>query len=116
MRGDDEWKGWWGDDPPYHCPVIVLTHHTRSPIEMEGGTTFFFVNEAIEAAVERALDAADGKDVRVGGDVATVRAGMRARLLGSGERLFVSGVADDYERVEFVSSPAVAHVRLARVQ
>ncbi len=126
--GDDDWKGWWGDTPPYHTPVFVMTHYPRSPLEMDGGTTFHFVDEPFEAALERALDAAGGKDVRVGGGVSTVQAGMRAQLidevhvaiapvlLGAGERLFEPGVADGYECVEFASSPAVAHVRLARVK
>ena len=70
---DDKWKGWWGPNPPYHVPVFVLTHHPRAPIEMEGGTTFHFVTDGIHAALERAKAAAGGKDVRVGGGVATVR-------------------------------------------
>lgn len=97
---DDSWKGWWGDTPPYHVPVFVLTHHARPSIEMKGGTTFHFVTDGIEAALQRAKDAAGGKDVRVGGGVATVHQYLRKRLidemhiavspalLGSGESLF----------------------------
>lgn len=76
LRGrwrDDSWKGWWGDNPPYHTPVFVLTHHARASIEMSGGTTFHFVTAGIHAALKRAVEAADGKDVRVGGGVATIR-------------------------------------------
>ena len=73
-----QWKGWWGDNPPYHAPIFVLTHHPREPIEMEGGTTFHFVTEGIDAALERAQAAAGGKDVKIGGGVATVRQYLRA--------------------------------------
>jgi dihydrofolate reductase len=125
---DEAWTGWWGDNPPYHQPVYVLTHHPRAPITMEGGTTFHFVGDGIEAALERAIDAADGDDVRLGGGVATVQQYLRAGLidelhvpivpvlLGGGERLFdhVDGSADGYEVVDLVSSPAVAHARLQR--
>lgn len=97
---DDAWKGWWGDEPPYHCPVFVLTHHARPPLEMAGGTTFHFVTDGIHAALEQARAAAGVRDVRVGGGAATVREYLRARLidelhlavrpvlLGSGEHLF----------------------------
>jgi len=78
---DDEWKGWWGDEPPYHTPVFVLTHHARAPLAMAGGTTFHFVTEGIEAALERARAAAGGADVRIGGGVATVRQYLRAGLI-----------------------------------
>ncbi len=126
--GDDTWTGWWGDDPPYHHPVFVLTHHPHAPIKMRGGTTFNFVTDGIEAALERAFEAAGGRDVRLGGGVATIQQYLRARLidemhlaivpilLGSGERLFdhLDGGPEGYECVEFVGSPAVAHVRFAR--
>ena len=97
---DDKWRGWWGDSPPYHTPVFVLTHHARAPIEMEGGTVFHFVTGGIEEALTRARDAAGDKDVRLGGGVSTVRQYLKARLvdemhlaispllLGSGEHLF----------------------------
>ncbi len=124
---DEEWKGWWGDEPPYHHPVFVLTHHPRPPIPMAGGTTFHFVDDGIEAALERAFDAAGGADVRLGGGAATVRQYLRAGLvedlhvavvpilLGAGERLLedLGGAPDGYECVEFIASPAVAHMRFA---
>ena len=123
-----DWKGWWGDEPPYHHPVFVLTHHAHDPIVMEGGTTFHFVTDGHEAALERAFDAARGADVRLGGGVATVREYLRLGLvdelhvavvpvlLGRGERLFgdLGDALDRYERVEYVPSPAVAHMRLTR--
>jgi dihydrofolate reductase len=123
--GAEDWTGWWGEDPPYHHPVFVLTHHPHGPIEMEGGTTFHFVDDGIEAAVSRAFDAAGGGDVRLGGGVATIQQYLRAGLidemhlavvpifLGGGERLFdhLEGGPLGYECVEFVSSPAVAHIR-----
>jgi dihydrofolate reductase len=110
---DDSWKGWWGDNPPYHCDVFVLTHHPRAPIAMAGGTTFHFVTDGIEAARERALDAANGRDVRIGGGVATIRQYLLAGLvdemhlavspvfLGHGENLF-SGL--DLPRLGFTVS------------
>ncbi len=125
---DTDWTGWWGDVPPYHHPVFVLTHHPRPPLAMEGGTVFHFVTDGIEPAYEQAMAAADGADVRLGGGVATVQAYLQAGLvdemhvalvpvlLGSGERLF-DHLGDDvagYEVVDHVSSPSVTHVRLAR--
>ena len=98
--GSEDWKGWWGHEPPFHHPVFVLTHHVQEPIEMEGGTTFHFVDAGIEDALEQAFAAADGDDVRLGGGASTVRQYLRAGLvdslhipiapvmLGSGERLF----------------------------
>jgi dihydrofolate reductase len=126
--GDDSWTGWWGDNPPFHHPVFVLTHHPRASITMQGGTTFHFVNDGIHAALERAFDAAGGDDVRLGGGVATIQQYLRAGLidemhlaivpilLGSGERLFdhLDGGPVGYECVEFVSSPSVLHARFAR--
>jgi len=126
--GEENWTGWWGDDPPFHHPVFVLTHHLHEPIIMQGGTTFYFVKDGINAALERAFDAADGKDVRLGGGVATIQQYLRTGLidemhlalvpilLGTGERLFdhLDGGPAGYTCVEFVSSPSVAHVRLAR--
>ena len=97
---DEDWKGWWGDDPPFHVPVFVLTHHPREPVAMEGGTRFHFVTDGFEAALERAGAAAGEKDVSIGGGAATVRQYLRAGLvdemaipvapvlLGDGERLF----------------------------
>ena len=124
----DSWKGWWGDSPPYHTPVFVLTHHARAPLTMEGGTTFHFVTDGIEAAWRRAKAAANGKDVRLGGGVATIRAYLRAGLvdelhlaqspvlLGSGESLF-SGLdlpSLGYRCVERVPSAKTTHLVLAR--
>jgi dihydrofolate reductase len=97
---DDQWKGWWGDNPPYHAPTFILTHHPRDPIVMEGGTTFYFVTDGIESALEQAKAAAGKLDVKIGGGVSTVRQYLRARLvdemhlavspvlLGRGENLF----------------------------
>ncbi|MEA2498252.1 MAG: hypothetical protein QOH26_657 [Actinomycetota bacterium] len=124
---DSEWRGWWGDEPPYHHPVFVLTHHPRPSIEMQGGTTFHFVEEGIEAALERAFDAAGGKDVRLGGGAATIHQYLRAGLvdemhvaiapvlLGGGERL-LDGSESAYECTEFIGSSSVAHVRFSRAK
>jgi dihydrofolate reductase len=126
--GDETWNGWWGDDPPYHHPVFVLTHHPREPVEMAGGTTLFFVTDGIEAALERAFDAASGTDVTIGGGAATAQQYLRAGLidefelhvvpvlLGGGSRLFddLAGVPAAYECVGLESSPAVAHYTYAR--
>lgn len=124
---DTDWSGWWGDNPPFHHPVFVLTHHPRPSLTMKGGTTFHFVDDPIEAVLAQAFDAARGQDVRLGGGVATVQQYLRAGLvddlhlaivpvlLGRGERLFehLDGGPSGYECVELVSSPRVAHVRLA---
>jgi dihydrofolate reductase len=126
--GESDWTGWWGDDPPFHHPVFVLTHHPHDPLPMAGGTTFHFVTDGIESALEQAFAAADGKDVRLGGGVSTIQQSLRAGLvdelhvaivpvlLGGGERLFdqLDGAMDRYECVELASSAQVAHVRLAR--
>lgn len=97
---DHDWKGWWGDNPPYHCPVFVLTHHERPPLEMAGGTVFHFVTDGIESALEQARAAAGERDIRIGGGTETVRQYLAARaidelhipvapvLLGKGEALF----------------------------
>jgi len=97
---DESWKGWWGDEPPYHTPAFVLTHHPRKPLEMKGGTTFHFVTDGIQSALEQARKAAGSKDVRIGGGVSTVRQYLKARLIdelhlalrpmlmGSGEHLW----------------------------
>ena len=126
--GDGTWTGWWGPNPPYHHDTFVLTHHPRESIEMEGGTTFHFVTDGLEAGLERAFAAANGQDVRLGGGVATVRAALRAGLvdelhvpivpvfLGAGESLFdgMAGAMEAYECVELVSSPRVVHTRFTR--
>ncbi len=125
---DLEWKGWWGDSPPYHVPTFVLTHHARPVLEMEGGTTFHFVTGGIHEALDRARAAAGGKDVRIGGGAHTIQQYLRERLvdelhlaispvlLGSGERLFegLDARALGYECVEFVPSDKATHVVLRR--
>jgi dihydrofolate reductase len=125
---DDKWKGWWGDNPPYHVPVFVLTHHARPSIEMEGGTTFHFVTGGIREALDRARQAAAGKDVRIGGGADTIKQYLREGLidelhiaispvlLGRGESLF-EGVdlrALGYRCVESVASEKATHVVLRR--
>lgn len=125
---DDSWKGWWGDNPPYHVPVFVLTHQPRRSFEMAGGTTFHFVTEGIGAAFERAKEAAAGKDIRIGGGVATIRQYLREALidemhivltpalLGSGENLFdgIDLTKLGYRCVEHVASLNAMHVVIAR--
>jgi dihydrofolate reductase len=125
---DDEWKGWWGDDPPYRHPTFVLTHFPREPITMAGGTVFHFVTDGIETALERAYEAADGQDVRLAGGASAIQQYLRAGLvdemhlayapllLGSGERLFddLQDVPIGYEIAEFVGTPAALHVRFVR--
>lgn len=100
---DDSWKGWWGADPPYHTPVFVITHYARPPLTMEGGTTFYFITDGIESALKQAKEAAQGKDVRIGGGVSTIRQCLMTGqldemhlafspvILGEGEHLF-SGI------------------------
>jgi dihydrofolate reductase len=126
---DDEWKGWWGDEPPYHTPVFVLTNHPRAPLTMKGGTVFRFVTDGIHAALQQAKDAADGRDVRLGGGVSTIRQYLRAGLvdelhlaiapvlLGTGEHL-LSGIdmrALGYECAEHIAGTrAAAHVILRK--
>ncbi len=126
--GDENWTGWWGDDPPFHTPVFVLTHHAREPVEMAGGTTFHFVTEGIESALAQAVGAAGGHDVAIGGGAEAAQQYLRARLvdemeihvvpvlLGGGERLFenLDGGLAGFECVELVASPAVAHYRYVR--
>jgi dihydrofolate reductase len=121
---DDSWKGWWGDEPPYHTPVFVLTHHARAPLRMAGGTQFHFVTQGIHAALEQARAAAGGKDVRLGGGVATVREYLRAGLidemhlavrpilLGSGEHLFagIDAAALGYECINSIAGERATHV------
>jgi dihydrofolate reductase len=128
--GNEDWKGWWGQNPPYHHPVFVLTHHRRPPVEMEGGTTFHFVTDGIESALEQAFAAAGGADVRLGGGAATVREYLRAGLvdelhvpivpvlLGAGERLFddLGDAVGAYDCVELVPGESVAHARLERAK
>lgn len=125
---DMRWNGWWGDNPPYHVPVFVLTHHARPPIQMEGGTTFHFVTGGIHEALDRAREAANGMDVRIGGGVNVIRQYLQEALvdelhiaispvlLGSGERLFEGPDlrALGYECVEFVGTEKATHVVLRR--
>jgi dihydrofolate reductase len=118
----EEWRGWWGDEPPYHAPVFVLTHHARDPIEMAGGTTFHFVTEGLPAALEQARAAGNG-DVCVAGGASTVRQALRLGaldelvldvapvLLGSGERMFDADVVGPLEQVESEPSPWATHIR-----
>ena len=126
---DENWKGWWGDNPPYHVPVFVLTHHPRPAIEMEGGTVFHFVTEGIHAALDMARQSAQGKDVRLGGGVSLLRQYLEAQLidemhlavvpalLGKGEHLF-TGIdlpKLGYQQLEHCTTPNAMHVVLKRL-
>lgn len=125
---DENWKGWWGDNPPFHCPVFVLTHHERAPITMVGGTIFYFVTDGIESALERAVQAANGKSVSIGGGVSTIRQYLRAGLvdemhlaispvlLGSGEHLFanIDVTSLGYRCAEHVPTQNATHVVLTK--
>lgn len=131
VRGDwpdDNWKGWWGDNPPYHAPTFILTHHAREPIVMEGGTTFHFITDGIHAALERARDAAGARDVKIGGGVSTVRQYLQASLidelhfamspvlLGRGEAMF-AGLdlpALGYGVIESTGTDLATHIVLGR--
>jgi dihydrofolate reductase len=125
IRGawDEDWRGWWGEEPPYHAPVFVLTHHVQDPIEMAGGTSFHFVTEGFDAAIEQAQAAAGDGDVEIAGGASTVRQAFTAKaidelvldlvpvLLGDGERLF-DGVDDPgLEPIEVMHSPHATHIR-----
>ena len=122
------WNGWWGTNPPFHHPVFVLTHHERKPLELEGGTTFTFVTDGIESALERARTAAGGKDVSLAGGAKAAQQYLAAglvdemdislvpTLLGSGERLF-DGIGDDLHGLELVrtiAAPQVTHLKFAK--
>ena len=125
---DSQWTGWWGENPPFHHEVFVLTHHPRPPIDMQGGTTFHFIDRGIDAALGAAVAAAGDRDVLVGGGASTIRQYLRASLidelhlavvpvlLGSGERLFddLGPSTGHYRCVEHLCSPAVTHLRIAR--
>lgn len=127
---DERWQGWWGEVPPYHCPVFVLTHHARASIEMQGGTTFHFVTDGIHAALERAEHAAAVKDVRLGGGVATIRQYLQAGLvdelhlaispvlLGSGEHLLtgINLVQLGYRCAKRAATPGATHLVLDRAR
>jgi dihydrofolate reductase len=120
---DEAWKGWWGDEPPFHTPVYVLTHHEREPLEMAGGTTFHFVTDGIESALSQAQTAAGDRDVMVAGGASAVQQYLAAGLLdelylhiapillGSGRRLLEDVGDPKLEPVEVVASPAVTHIR-----
>jgi dihydrofolate reductase len=125
---DESWKGWWGNNPPYHTPVFVLTHHPRAPLAMAGGTEFRFVTRGIHDALDQAFKAANGKDVRLGGGVSAIRQYLQARLvdemhlaiapivLGSGEHLFTGLDLHSlgYECTERVATHTATHVVLTR--
>lgn len=125
---DENWKGWWGENPPYHTPVFVLTHYARAPISMAGETTFHFVTDGIHSALERARTAAKGKEIRIGGGVAAIRQYLRAGLidelhlaispilLGSGEPLFadIDMLKLGYCCTEHVGTPKALHVVLTK--
>jgi dihydrofolate reductase len=122
--GDEQWTGWWGDNPPFHYPVFVLTHHPRQPLEMEGGTTFHFVTDGIEPALEKARETAGGKDVLLSGGAEVVNEYLAAGLLdelqlsvapvllGDGARLFddLGDAKVQLEQVRVVEAPGVAHL------
>jgi dihydrofolate reductase len=120
---DESWKGWWGDDPPFHAPVFVLTHHPREPLPMQGGTTFNFVTDGIESALEQARAAAGDKKVAIAGGASAIQQYLRAGLLdelhlhvvpvllGAGERLLENVGDPTLEPVEVVASPAVTHIK-----
>ncbi|TMB68215.1 MAG: dihydrofolate reductase [Chloroflexi bacterium] len=121
----DEWKGWWGDSPPYHMPVFVLTHHPRDPLSMQGGTTFFFVTDGIESALQQAKEAAGGKDILLGGGANVAQQYLAAGLidemdlhivpilLGGGERLLenIGGSGPKIEPVRAIEGPGVVHLK-----
>src|SRR5262249_54991604 len=125
---NDSWKGWWGDDPPYHHPVFVLTHHRREPLEMDGGTTFCFVTDGIESALEQARSDAGARAVCLGGGASEGRQCLAAGLpdevvvavvpilLGGGARLFdnLGDAVPKLEQVEAVGAPGVTHIRYVR--
>src|ERR687895_260929 len=121
--GDGEWTGWWGDNPPYHYPVFIVTHHPRDPVEMKGGTTFHFVTDGIESALEQARQAAGASDVMIGGGASVVQQYLAAGfvdefelhvvpiLLGDGERLLEKVGDLKLEQVSAVNAPGVTHIR-----
>ncbi|MGN6196682.1 MAG: dihydrofolate reductase family protein [Ginsengibacter sp.] len=125
---DNEWKGWWGDEPPYHVPVFVLTHYEREPLVMKGGTTFYFITDGIESALEKARNAANGKDIRIGGGVSTVRQylqdglidelhlPMSPVLLGTGENLFsrIDLPSLGFTQIEKINGEGAMHILLKK--
>ena len=127
---NDEWKGWWGENPPYHVPVFVLTHHPRESITMEGGTVFHFITDGIEAALNKAREAANGKDIRIGGGTSTIRQYLQKGLidelhlamspvfLGTGEHLFagLNLPALGYEKMDVVHSNLATHLMVKKTR
>ena len=127
---NDEWKGWWGENPPYHVPVFVLTHHPRESITMEGGTLFHFITDGIEAALNKAREAANGKDIRIGGGTSTIRQYLQKGLidelhlamspvfLGTGEHLFagLNLPAVGYEKMDVVHSNLATHLMVKKTR
>jgi dihydrofolate reductase len=123
--GDDPWRGFWGEDPPFHAPVFVITHHAREPLEMEGGTTYYFVTDGSEAALDRAKEAAEEKDVSLAGGAKVLQQYLVAGLvdeldislvpifLGAGERLFenLGPEPSQLEQVDAIEAPGVTHIR-----
>jgi dihydrofolate reductase len=128
--GDDPWPGWWGDDPPFHAPVFVVTHHPREPLPMEGGTTFHFVTDGIESALDQANEAAGGEDVHLGGGASIAQQYLKAGLidelninlvpvvLGGGERLFdnLEGADVKLDCARMIEAPGVTHLRYLPVK
>ncbi|MGH7764338.1 MAG: dihydrofolate reductase family protein [Candidatus Dormibacteraceae bacterium] len=120
---DESWKGWWGENPPYHAPTFVLTHYPRNPVPMRGGTTFYFVTDGIESAMRQAREAAGARDVQIAGGASTINQSLRAGLLdelflhiapivlGSGERLFQDVGDLHLTPVEVIASARVTHIR-----
>ncbi len=125
---NNDWRGWWGKNPPYHTSVFVLTHHKREPLVMEGGTTFYFITDGIESALKKAKEAANGKDVRIGGGVETIREYLKAGLidelhlvyspvlLGAGENLFsgIDMVKLGFSVVEKADTADATHIVLSK--
>jgi dihydrofolate reductase len=126
---DDKWRGWWGENPPYHMPVYVLTHYPRAPLEMDGGTTFYFITGGIHEAMERARQSAGAKDIRIGGGASTIRQYLQAgmidemhlaispTILGRGEALFadIDLLAAGFKCIEHVTTEHALHVVLSRL-
>lgn len=127
-RANDEWKGWWGENPPYHVPVFVLTNHSGEPVEMKGGTTFYFVTDGIESALKKAKEVSNGKDIRIGGGVSTVRQFLLAGyidemhfvispvFLGSGEHLFqeIDLPKLGYNQLQKINGEKAIHIILSK--
>jgi dihydrofolate reductase len=125
---DDEWKGWWGENPPYHVPVFVLTHYERKPVKMKGDTTFHFVTTGVRSALEEAKKAANGKDIRIGGGVSTIRQFLQAGyvdemhlaisplFLGSGEHLFsgIDMLKLGFNKIQRIEGEQATHIIITK--